>query len=76
MDHRAGPYCRRWNINPKNLNMFGLFKKKSEVEKLSDTYGKLMNEARAMSTSNRKASDELYAKAEEINQKIIELQKG
>ncbi len=54
--------------------MFGLFKKKSEVEKLSKQYAKYMNDARAMSTSNRKASDELYAKAEEINQRIIELQ--
>ena len=54
--------------------MFGLFKKKSEVEKLSEQYGKLMSDARAMSTSNRKASDELYAKAEEINQRIIQIQ--
>ena len=54
--------------------MFGLFKKKSELEKLSEAYAKAMAEAQRLSTSNRKASDEMYAKAEQINKKIDTIQ--
>lgn len=54
--------------------MFGLFKKKSELEKLSDAYAKAMSEAQRLSTTNRKAGDEMYAKAEEINKKIEAIQ--
>jgi len=74
MDERTNINRRWWNINFKTLIMFGLFKKKSEIEKLSSQYAKLMNNARAMSTSNRKASDDLYAKAEEINKRITQIQ--
>lgn len=56
--------------------MFGLFKKKSELEKLSDAYAKAMADAQRLSTTNRKAGDEMYAKAEEINKKIDAIQKG
>ena len=54
--------------------MFGLFKKKSELEKLSDAYAKAMSEAQRLSTTNHKAGDEMYAKAEEINKKIEAIQ--
>ncbi len=46
--------------------MFGLFKKKSEKEKLQGKYAKLMAEAHQFSTSNRKLSDEKVAEAEEV----------
>ena len=50
--------------------MLGLFKKKSEKEKLQGQYAKLMAEAHKLSTSNRKLSDEKVAEAEEVMKKI------
>lgn len=50
--------------------MFGLFKKKSELDKLGDAYAKAMADAKRLSTTDRKAGDEMYAKAEEIGKKI------
>ncbi len=50
--------------------MFGLFKKKSEAEKLQDEYAKLMKEAFVLSKSDRKKSDAKTAEAEEILKKI------
>jgi hypothetical protein len=50
--------------------MFGLFKKKTEKEKLQEQYSKLMAEAHKLSTSNRKLSDEKVAEAEEVMKKI------
>jgi hypothetical protein len=50
--------------------MFGLFKKKSEREKLQEAYQKLMKEAYTLSTSNRMESDKKYAEADEIMKKI------
>jgi len=50
--------------------MFNLFKKKSEVDKLSDKYKKLMEESYKLSTSNRKQSDAKRAEAEEVLKKI------
>jgi predicted transcriptional regulator YdeE len=50
--------------------MFGLFKKKTEKEKLQETYQKLMKEAFDLSKTNRKASDEKYAAADEIQKKM------
>lgn len=50
--------------------MFGLFRKKSEKEKLQEKYRKLMEEAFRLSHSNRKASDEKTAEAEAILRKI------
>jgi len=50
--------------------MFGLFKKKNPKEKLYTQYLKLMEEAKNMSISNRKLSDQKYAEAEEIMKKI------
>lgn len=50
--------------------MFGLFKKKSEVEKLQEKYAKLMEEAYRLSTVDRKLSDEKTYEAEQIMKKI------
>jgi len=50
--------------------MFGLFKKKSEVEKLQEKYKKLMKEAFELSKSNRSASDAKYAEADAIQKQI------
>ncbi|WP_297798553.1 Lacal_2735 family protein [uncultured Eudoraea sp.] len=50
--------------------MFGLFKKKSEKEKLQEQYAKLLKEAHSLSTSNRRLSDQKTFEAEEIMKKI------
>ena len=50
--------------------MFGLFKKKTEKEKLEIEYKKLMKEAFELSKSNRSASDDKYAEADRILKKI------
>lgn len=53
--------------------MFGLFKKKSEVEKLQKQYQQLMKEAHQLSHQDRKASDLKMAEAEEIAKKIEDI---
>ncbi|MEQ5792739.1 Lacal_2735 family protein [Muricauda sp. NFXS6] len=53
--------------------MFGLFKKKSEKEKLQDQYEKLLKEAHQLSTSNRKLSDQKTFEAEEVMKKLEQL---
>lgn len=50
--------------------MFGLFKKKTEKEKLNDKYMKLLEDARMMSTRNRTESDRLMAEAEKVLNQI------
>jgi hypothetical protein len=50
--------------------MFGLFKKKSEKEILTEQYKKLMEESFQLSKSNRAAADQKYAEANEIMAKI------
>lgn len=50
--------------------MFGLFKKKSEVEKLHEHYKKLMEEAYKLQSKNRSESDQKYLEADNILQKI------
>ena len=56
--------------------MFGLFKKKSEKEKLQETYAKMMADAHKLSHTNRTAADKLMAEAEEVAKKIDALNKG
>ena len=46
--------------------MFGLFKRKSKLEKLEEKFKKLMSEWHALSSINRAASDKKYAEAQEI----------
>lgn len=53
--------------------MFGLFKKKTEKEKLQEQYKKLLKEAHSLSTSNRKMSDQKAFEAEEVMKKIEKL---
>jgi hypothetical protein len=50
--------------------MFGLFKKKTEIEKLNEKYAQLMQEAYKLGQSSRVASDRKIAEAEEILKKI------
>ena len=52
--------------------MFGLFKKKTEKEKLQQQYEKLLKEAYELSGSNRKMSDQ---KTFEANQIMDQLEK-
>jgi hypothetical protein len=53
--------------------MFGLFKKKSEKEILTEQYKALMEEAFNLSKLNRIASDLKYAEANELISKIEKL---
>lgn len=55
--------------------MFGLFKKKSEVEKLQDQYKRKMKEGYDLQSIDRSASDQKYVEADQILQKIDALQK-
>ncbi|MBQ4822730.1 Lacal_2735 family protein [Aquimarina sp. MMG016] len=50
--------------------MFGLFKKKSKKEVLTKKYQQLMEESYKLSHTNRKASDDKSAEAEEIMKQI------
>ena len=50
--------------------MFGIFKKKSEIEKLEDRYSKLIKEWHSLSSINRSASDLKYAEAQDVISKI------
>ncbi|RZS96352.1 Lacal_2735 family protein [Cecembia calidifontis] len=56
--------------------MFGLFKKKSELEKLQETYKNLLDKSYKMSHSNRTEADKLMAEAEEVAKKIEALKKN
>ena len=53
--------------------MFGLFKKKSETEKLQLKYKKLLEEAHRLSTTNRSASDEKMFEANEVLKEIEQI---
>ena len=46
--------------------MLGLFKKKSEKEKLEEKYRKLIDESYKLSHTNRSASDQKAAEADAI----------
>lgn len=58
----------------KRLVMFGLFKKKSPIEKLEEKHAKLLEEAFALSKTDRNASDAKTAEAAEIDKQIQALQ--
>ena len=53
--------------------MFGLFKKKSEKEKLQVQYKNLLKEAHQLSTTNRKMSDQKTFEAEEVMKQLEKL---
>tara|TARA_R110002012_G_scaffold255422_2_gene435372 strand:+ start:820 stop:990 length:171 start_codon:yes stop_codon:yes gene_type:complete len=50
--------------------MFGLFKKKTELEKLQDQHKKLLEEAYKLSSTNRTASDKKQLEAQHVLDKI------
>lgn len=56
--------------------MFGIFKKKSEIEKLEGKYQKLIKEAYTLSASNRRLSDSKTAEANEVLKQIELLKKN
>jgi hypothetical protein len=53
--------------------MFGIFKKKSELDKLESKYQALLKEAYTLSTSNRRSSDAKTAEADEVLKQIERL---
>ncbi len=53
--------------------MFGMFKKKSEKEKLQEKYQKLQKESFNLSTTNRKLSDQKAFEAEEVMKQLEKL---
>lgn len=55
--------------------MFGLFKKKTELEKLQESYKNLLDKAYKVSHSNRTESDKIMAEAEEVAKKIDSLKR-
>ncbi len=56
--------------------MFGLFKKKSPIEKLQEEYQALQQKAFELSKINRAESDKIQMEAQEILKKIEQLQQG
>lgn len=55
--------------------MFGLFKKKSEADKLQDKFNSLMKDWHLLSSTNRAESDRKYAEAQKVLIKLEALQK-
>jgi hypothetical protein len=55
--------------------MFGLFKKKSEKEKLELKYKQLLKEAYELSKTNRKLSDEKNYEADQVMKQINKIDK-
>ena len=55
--------------------MFGIFKKKTELEKLEIKYKALLKEAYDLSKTNRSKSDQKTFEAEEISKQIEILNK-
>ncbi len=54
--------------------MFGLFKKKSEKEKLQEQYKSLMEQSYKLSSTNRKQSDAKAAEADEVLKRMETLE--
>jgi archaellum component FlaC len=53
--------------------MFGLFKKKTELEKLQESYEKLLSQYHKVSQINRTEADKLMDQAEQIGKKMDEI---
>lgn len=53
--------------------MFGLFKRKTPIEKLQDQYKKLMAEWHELSSTDKAASDAKYAEAQQVLEEIDKL---
>lgn len=58
----------------KIYTMFGLFKKKSERDKLEAQYDALIKKSYELSHSNRAESDKLQAEAQEVLKKLEALE--
>ena len=56
--------------------MFGIFKKKSEKEKLQQRYEKLLKEAYDLSSTNRKESDRKTYEADLLAKEMDKKRKG
>ena len=56
--------------------MFGLFKKKSEIEKLQELYQKLMAESFKLAQTNRMLSDQKRSEAEDVMNQIAKLKEA
>ena len=56
--------------------MFGIFKKKTEKEKLQQQYEKLLREAYILSSTNRRMSDEKTFQANAILAQMENLSEG
>lgn len=56
--------------------MFNIFKKKSAIEKLQDSYKKLMEEGYKLQSISRSDSDQKYLEADAILKKIESLEKN
>ena len=56
--------------------MFGLFKKKSEKEKLTELYKNIKEQAYVLSKTNRKESDKLEKEANDILEKLDDIDKN
>jgi superfamily I DNA and RNA helicase len=54
--------------------MFGLFKKKTDVEKLQEKYKKVMEEAFKLQSINRSDSDKKYLEADNLLKQIEKIQ--
>ena len=55
--------------------MFGIFKKKSDIEKLDNLYKKKMKEGYDLQSIDRSSSDQKYVEADQILKKIESLDK-
>ncbi|MEX0287962.1 MAG: Lacal_2735 family protein [Flavobacteriaceae bacterium] len=53
--------------------MFSIFKKKSEKEKLAEQYRRLLKESHALSTINRRKSDQKAYEADEVMKRLVTL---
>lgn len=56
--------------------MFGIFKKKTELEKLQILYKKVLEESYKLSHTNRAASDQKAVEADNLMKQIEKLQAG
>lgn len=73
MDDRTNYSSRRRDVYTKTIEMLKLFKRKSEVDKLREKHRKLLAEAHALSSVNRRQSDEKIAESEAILKRIQEI---
>ena len=54
--------------------MFGIFKKKTQAQKLQARYESLLSEAHKLSQVNRSAGDEKYAEAQKVLEQLEALE--